>query len=355
MMNEHMPVRKINAVVVADEARRALMATDDPVEIRKIEATLDAAETLMRATGLYPIDEMRPVNEERMRARWRLGQTLASFVRGTGPGRGKKMLIEPTSFRAFLKRLTLDPRTALEAQRIAALPDDVLAKAFQDWRDRPDLLHYTDLIQIARPYWIREARRETHKRIAEQASATKVAAPEKFGPFALIYADPPWRFETYSEIATRLPDEHYPTLTDQEIIDFRIHDRCIPDISGPKCALFLWCTSSNLVRALDVMRGWGFTYKTQAVWDKERVGVGLIFRNQHEVLLYGSRGNPPKPLHLPPSVFRYPRGAHSAKPPEIRKEIERMYPAFGKDNRIEMFCRGQFEGWTCVGNEAGAS
>ena len=84
-------------------------------------------------------------------------------------------------------------------------------------------------------------------------------------------------------------------LTDQEIIDFKVYGRTIPEISAKDCALFLWCTSSNLARALDVMRGWGFTFKTSAVWDKERTGTGLIFRNQHEVLLYGTRGSPPKP------------------------------------------------------------
>ncbi len=40
--------------------------------------------------------------------------------------------------------------------------------------------------------------------------------------------------------------------------------------------------------------------------------------------LYGTRGNMPAPQYLPPSIFRYPRGEHSAKPPEIRAEIEKM-------------------------------
>jgi hypothetical protein len=31
-----------------------------------------------------------------------------------------------------------------------------------------------------------------------------------------------------------------------------------------------------------------------------------------------------------------------------------MYPSFNADSRIEMFCRGQFDSWTCVGYEAGS-
>lgn len=65
------------------------------------------------------MDEIRPVNELRMRARWRLGQLLSKMERGTGPGRGKKMSQSETSFRAYLKKtLKLDKARAQEAQRI---------------------------------------------------------------------------------------------------------------------------------------------------------------------------------------------------------------------------------------------
>ena len=76
------------------------------------------------------------------------------------------------------------------------------------------------------------------------------------------------------------------------------------------------------------MKGWGFTFKSSAAWDKGRTGTGLVFKNQHEVLLYGTRGAMPGPQYQPPSLFHYPRGEHSAKPPEIRTEIEKMYPDF---------------------------
>jgi N6-adenosine-specific RNA methylase IME4 len=87
---------------------------------------------------------------------------------------------------------------------------------------------------------------------------------------------------------------------------------------------------------------------------KDRPGRGLAFRNQHEVLLYGTRGNMPGPQHQPLSVFQYPRGRHSAKPPEIRAEIEKMYPDFDEKTRAELFARDQCEGWTAYGFEAQA-
>jgi N6-adenosine-specific RNA methylase IME4 len=83
-----------------------------------------------------------------------------------------------------------------------------------------------------------------------------------------------------------------------------------------------------------------------------QTGLGLVFRNQHEVLLYGTRGDMPGPQYQPPSVFHYPRGRHSAKPPEVRIEIEKMYPDFDETTRLELFAREKLPGWTPYGFEA---
>ena len=52
------------------------------------------------------------------------------------------------------------------------------------------------------------------------------------------------------------------------------------------------------------------------------------------------------------SVFEYPRTEHSAKPPEVRAAIEKMFPDFDENSRCELFARGQTPGWTSVGFEA---
>jgi N6-adenosine-specific RNA methylase IME4 len=81
--------------------------------------------------------------------------------------------------------------------------------------------------------------------------------PDVLGPFPLIYADPPWKFEIYSEKGMeRTPDQHYPTLSDKEIIDFRVGRKTVKKIAAADAALLLWCTSSNIERALNVMCCW---------------------------------------------------------------------------------------------------
>jgi N6-adenosine-specific RNA methylase IME4 len=198
-------------------------------------------------------------------------------------------------------------------------------------------------------------RKTKHKKIAAKATLQL----SHYGPFPLIYADPPWKWGHFGELDNeneagkgRTPDQHYPTLTYDEIKDFRVSGKLISEIAHRDAALFLWCTSANIEVALEVIKAWGFTYKAHAVWVKDKSGLGLVFRNKHEPLLYATRGNMPGPQYQPPSVFAYPRGRHSAKPPEIRAEIEKMYPDFSASTRLELFARETVEGWTCHGFES---
>jgi N6-adenosine-specific RNA methylase IME4 len=334
---------------MVSDGLRDLKKANDPAEVLEIERRLESIEHAMRATGLFKPEQVREANEGKIKARHKLGRLLAMFVRGTGPGRGKKMSSGWTSFRAYLKQLALNKTIAMDAQRIGAMPEQKLEKVLAQYRGTPDYMTYRELVIHARPFWHQEKRKDTHTRIVK--GSKRVLG--KLGPFALYYWDPPWTFATHTpEMTHRMPDDHYPVMTDQEIIDIKFNGQSIEQMAHKDCAMFMWCTSSNIKRAIVVMEALGFEYKTHAVWDKGKIGLGLIFRNQHEVLLYGSRGKPPKPVKLFSSVFRYPRGKHSAKPPEIRKILEKMYPRFKEANRVEIFARGEAKGWTVLGHEA---
>jgi N6-adenosine-specific RNA methylase IME4 len=92
-------------------------------------------------------------------------------------------------------------------------------------------------------------------------------------------------------------------MPDEEICEFRVQGKTIKNLTTDQAILFLWCTSSNFPRALTIVEAWGFEYKTHLVWDKLKIGLGLVFRNQHEILIYASKGKPPKPMKVPPSIF----------------------------------------------------
>ena len=123
--------------------------------------------------------------------------------------------------------------------------------------------------------------------------------------------------------------------------------------AAPDSVLFLWATNPKLADALAVMQAWGFEYRTNMAWVKDRIGMGYYVRGQHELLLIGKRGGLPVPdtANRPASVVNAPVGGHSAKPTVFYDLIERMY---GGLPMAELFARVERPGWHRWGHGAGA-
>lgn len=191
------------------------------------------------------------------------------------------------------------------------------------------------------------AEKKSRRRAREiELGAKQMALPE--AKFGVIYADPEWKFETYSEETgmDRSADNHYPTSS----LD-AIKSRDVGSLSAADCVLFLWATVPMLPQALDVMTAWGFEYKSQTVWNKDVIGTGYWFRNKHEILLVGTRGKVPAPAmgEQFPSVIDAPVGEHSAKPEKFYEIIEAYFPTLPK---IELNARSARTGWVRWGYEA---
>ena len=193
----------------------------------------------------------------------------------------------------------------------------------------------------------RERKRQLREQREAALGAATAAAAEALASgllYDVIYADPPWRFEPYSRRTgmDRAADNQYPTMTLDDIKKIKVP-------AAKNCVLFLWATSPMLPQALDVMAAWGFTYKTNMAWAKDRIGTGYWFRNRSELLLVGTKGTVPEPAlnDQPPSVIDAKRGAHSVKPDVFAEMIELMFPTLDK---LEMFARGPRIGWTVWGN-----
>lgn len=163
--------------------------------------------------------------------------------------------------------------------------------------------------------------------------------------YPVLYADPPWRYE-YAESESRAIENQYPTMTLEDICALPVSNLATPD-----AILFLWATSPKLAESMRVIESWGFNYRTCAVWDKQKIGMGYYFRQQHELLLVATKGSIPTPTPdtRPPSVFSQSRSEHSAKPAQFAEWIEVMYPDLP---RIELFCRSPREGWAVWGNQS---
>lgn len=168
------------------------------------------------------------------------------------------------------------------------------------------------------------------------------------GPFSIIYADPPWAYKGGAGIKggyTR--EQQYPTMTVDAICSLPVAECAAAD-----CLLFLWITSPDLPKAFRVGEAWGFKYITLAfAWDKQKPIIGRYTMSQCELCLLFKRGRIPQPRGARNvRQFLSERSTrHSAKPDEVRKRIEAMFPT---QRKLELFARAPAEGWTVWGNEA---
>jgi N6-adenosine-specific RNA methylase IME4 len=184
-------------------------------------------------------------------------------------------------------------------------------------------------------------------REAELAGRITTLPDRRYG---VIVADPEWRFEPWSRATglDRAADNHYPTSCTEVIAA-----RAVASIAADDCVLFLWGTVPMLPQALLVMGAWGFDYRSNFVWAKDRLGTGYWNRNVHEHLLLGVKGHVPCPApgEQWESLLHAPTGAHSQKPELFLELVEHYFPKLPK---IELNRRGPARpGWDAWGNEAG--
>ena len=167
--------------------------------------------------------------------------------------------------------------------------------------------------------------------------------------FGVIYCDPPWRYEWAMANKGVDVENHYPTMATEEICAIKVP-------AAKNCVLYMWATAPKLLDAIAVINAWGFQYKTHAIWDKQRTGMGYWFMGQHELLMVATRGkvSPPPSERRTSSLLSYPRGAHSSKPDKVRELIAAWFPDARK---LEMFARPwtemwpKLDGWETWGNE----
>ena len=179
--------------------------------------------------------------------------------------------------------------------------------------------------------------------------------------YAVIYADPPWTFSTYSRKGKgRSAEASYDCMSLEEIKAVPVKHWAAKD-----CVLFLWTTDPLLEQALGVIRAWGFTYKTvgfhwaklkrSAVQDRYTnqsffSGLGFWTRANPELCLLATRGNPHRRKANVQKLVISPRREHSRKPDEVYERIE----ALCEGPYLELFARSTRDGWDSRGAEVDA-
>lgn len=193
------------------------------------------------------------------------------------------------------------------------------------------------------------------------------------GPFAglrrnhykVIVADPAWTFVVRSDKgAGRSPKYKLMSIEDIAALP-------VADLAAKDCVLFMWVTDTHLDKATEVIRRWGFKYKTVGFyWVKTNksgspfIGMGYWTRANPEQCLVGfdqgaedpghqwllsSKGAPQRRAKNVPRLIMAPRREHSRKPDELFERIEALVDG----PYLELFSRESRPGWTAWGNDAG--
>jgi len=181
--------------------------------------------------------------------------------------------------------------------------------------------------------------------------------------YQIIYADPPWSYNDKlgNDKALGSATSAYPTQSLQWIKALKVNE-----IADENCVLFLWAVSPLLPEAFEVIKAWGFKYKTVAFcWSKkfasgaEVSNMGRWTMGNVELCLLATKGKPQRLRKDIKQLVVAVRTVHSKKPDIVRNRIVEL---MGDLPRIELFARndGQkdlfntnpLDGWDTFGNEA---
>jgi len=178
----------------------------------------------------------------------------------------------------------------------------------------------------------------------------KLNFPDK--KYQIILGDPPYEYSNKgsTKLSRGNAIQFYNTMPINEIKKLPVEK-----LADNNCWLFLWTTYPQLQNGLDVMKAWGFNFRTVAfTWIKKTsnlqdfVGMGYYTRANPEIVLLGIKGKP-KPINHTVRNIVYSRiREHSRKPDIIREKIIRLC---GDLQKIELFSRTKIHNWDVIGND----
>jgi len=163
--------------------------------------------------------------------------------------------------------------------------------------------------------------------------------------YKVLYVDPPWQYDNKKTggSASSGATQKYNTLS---LVELKTFDLNAADTS----ILFMWATVPLLDQAIELMKAWGFEYKTSLIWEKENhYGLGYWFRGCVEILMVGVKGGVKPFRSNMKNIIKAPVQTYSKKPDLFRKLIERLTQ--NATPRIEYFARTKIHGWEVFGND----
>jgi N6-adenosine-specific RNA methylase IME4 len=282
----------------------------------------------------------------RLRAERRAGELLIDMAARDERPKGRKK----ESHVATLSDLGVSKTQSSRWQKLAALDANVFEhKVTAATKNAIDRMSG----RLLREERAERAQQRHLKAIEHGCTVTDLVALADSGKrFPVIYADSPWPFDAWTPASRTTP------YNVSSIADIKAMGPMVQRLAADDCILFMWVPWNFLPDALDVIKAWGFTYKTLGFdWVKQTAngglhwGMGYWTRSNPEVCLLATRGSPQRLVADVHSVVLAPVGEHSAKPEEVRRRIERLVAG----PYLELYGRKAVAGWTVWGNEIAPS
>lgn len=336
-----------------EAACRALEEASSVDEVKDIFSKADAVRVYARQAKNKKLENDAKII--RWRAIRRLGEMMEAQPKAKPGRRKQEEEIGLENSPISLDEAGIDKNLAHLARRYAAMEETSFDRLVARCQAHNDGVERLPLDILAADE--KEARRASEAAAYAERTAVgcNVADLEILAAdgarFSVIYADPPWEFKVYSgKGKDRSADRHYSTGGLDAI-------KALPvaTLAAENCALLMWAVMPELPGALEIIKAWGFEYKTVGfTWIKQNKsgeglfwGMGYWTRANAEVCLLATKGSPERQARDVHQVLLSPVTEHSRKPDEFHARIERLL----RGPYLELYARREREGWTTWGNE----
>lgn len=327
-----------------DTAKHELMLARDIDEVKDIRDKAAALQAYLKQQG-ESREMQNAMGEIKLRAERRAGELLGELERNGGPGRGKKMLQDETSFspyREALEENDLNRTAAHRFQKIASIPDPDFEQYLAETRASENgEVTSAGALRLAKKADRAQQRQENAELVQNTPPITAVLGVNRY---SAIVIDPPWDWGDEGDVSQFGRGRPvYHTMPIEQIAELPIER-----LSCKNAHLYLWITNRSLPKGFQLMEAWGFRYITCITWCKPSIGMGNYFRGTTEHILFGVRGSLPLLRNDLGTWFEADRtGIHSGKPDDFYRTIETCSPG----PWLEVFAREKRPGWASWGAE----
>ena len=321
---------KKDSLVILNQAEKLLIKATTIQETKELKDLFLTARDWAERSG-----QSKKIIQDAQAYAWLAERKLGEMLKATErqkPGQYKQKSNgntgEPFEISPTLAELGLTKNESSQAQIAADIPEEISEAVKEGKKSRKAAIN-----------------EERRKKKREKLKAKSLIPGEK--KYRIVYADPPWKYDQWLPHQYGDVEKHYPPMTIKEISSMPVKE-----MTADNAVLFLWVTSPKLEQAFEIIKAWGFEYKTSFVWDKVKHNFGHYNSVRHEFLLVAGKGSStPDNKKLFDSVISIERSEkHSEKPSFFRDMIDELY-TWG--NKIELFFRGKEikDSWDTYGNE----